>query len=75
VPVVEELMGAFRFFLGEATKILARGRGLRGNAAKRTRAAIGHALAFHTWQDLTAAQGLDDDQAAALMSALVAAAG
>src|SRR3954452_15469182 len=66
VPVVEEMMGAFRFFLEEATKILFRGRGLRGNAAKRTRAAIGHALAFGTWQDLTATQGLDDDQAAAL---------
>jgi AcrR family transcriptional regulator len=75
VPVVEEMMGAFRFFLEEATKILAGGRGLRGNAAKRTRAAVGHALAFRTWQDLTKTQGLDDDQAAALMSALVAAAG
>jgi AcrR family transcriptional regulator len=74
VPVVEELMGAFRFFLGEATKILMQGRGLRGNAAKRTRAAIGHALAFRTWQDLTEAQGLDDRHAVELMSALVAAA-
>jgi hypothetical protein len=51
-----------------------RGRGLRGNAAKRTRAAIGHALAFRTWQDLTAGQGLDDRQATELMSVLVAAA-
>ncbi|HVD37481.1 MAG TPA: helix-turn-helix domain-containing protein [Solirubrobacterales bacterium] len=75
VPVVDELMGALRAFLGEATKILMRGRGLRGNAAKRTRAAIGHALAFRTWQDLTGAQGLDDGQAADLMSRLVAAAG
>jgi AcrR family transcriptional regulator len=75
VPVVEELMGAFRFFLEEATGILARGRGLRGNAAKRTRAAIGHALAFRTWQDLIEAQRLDDDQAVRLMSRLVASAG
>jgi AcrR family transcriptional regulator len=75
VPVVEELMGALRFFLGEATKILMKGRCLRGNAAKRTRAAIGHALAFGTWQDLTGTQGLDNTQAADLMSRLVAAAG
>jgi AcrR family transcriptional regulator len=72
VPVVNELMGGFRAFLAEAEKVLMRGRGLRGNATKRTRAAIGHALAFRTWQDLTEAQGLEDDQAAALMSNLVA---
>ena len=60
--------------LDQATEILIKGRGLRGNAAKRTRAAIGHALAFRTWQDLTATQGLDDDQAAALMAGLVVAA-
>lgn len=67
VPVVNELMGGFRAFLEEAAKILMQGRGLRGNAAKRTRAAIGHALAFRTWQDLTRIQGLDDDQAIVLM--------
>jgi AcrR family transcriptional regulator len=74
VPVVAELFGPFHRFLATATEILARGRGLRGNAAKRTRAAIGHAIAFRTWQDLTEAQGLDDDQAADVMSRLVAAA-
>lgn len=71
VPVVDELMGGFRAFLEEAAKVLMRGRGLRGNAAKRTRAAIGHALAFRTWQDLTQAQGLDDAQAVDLMSHFV----
>ncbi len=70
VPVVDELMGAFRAFLAEAAKVLMRGRGLRGNAAKRTRAAIGHALAFRTWQDLTRARGLDDEQAVEMMSRL-----
>jgi AcrR family transcriptional regulator len=75
VPVIEELMGAFRTFLDEAVKVLMRGRGLRGNVAKRTRAAIGHALAFRTWQDLTRDQGLDDQQATALMSGLIATAG
>jgi AcrR family transcriptional regulator len=71
VPVVEELMGGFRGFLAESEKVLMRGRGLRGNAAKRTRAAIGHALAFRTWQDLTRAQRLDDKAAVELMSQMV----
>lgn len=74
VPVVDELMGGFRTFLDEAAKVLMKGRGLRGAAAKRTRAAIGHALAFRTWQDLTREQGLDDDQAGELMARLAATA-
>ncbi|HEU5253147.1 MAG TPA: helix-turn-helix domain-containing protein [Solirubrobacterales bacterium] len=74
VPVVAEKFAPYHQFLAFATELLLRGRGLRGNAAKRTRAAIGHALAFRTWQDLTAAQGLDDDQAVELMRRLVAAA-
>jgi AcrR family transcriptional regulator len=73
VPVVAEKFAAYHQFLAIAGEILTRGRGLRGNAAKRTRAAIGHALAFRTWQDLTEAQGLDNREAAELMSALVAA--
>lgn len=75
VPVVDELMGAFRAMLSEATDVLMRGRGLRGASRDRTRAAVGHALAFSTWRDLTGTQGLDDTQAAELASRLVAAAG
>jgi AcrR family transcriptional regulator len=74
-PVVDELMGAFWAMLSEATDVLMRGRGLRGASRERTRAAIGHALAFSTWQDLTRTQGLDDAGAAELASRLVAAAG
>lgn len=74
VPVVAEQFAPFHQFLAMAAEILARGRGLRGNAAKRTRAAIGHALAFRTWQDLTEVQGLEDDQAVELMERLAAAA-
>jgi AcrR family transcriptional regulator len=74
VPVVAEQFTAYHQFLAIAAEILMRGRGLRGNAAKRTRAAIGHALAFRTWQDLTAAQGLGDEQASQLMQNLAAAA-
>jgi AcrR family transcriptional regulator len=72
LPVVAEKFAAYHQFLAIAAEILARGRGLRGNAAKRTCAAIGHALAFRTWQDLTGAQGLEDEQAVALMAGFVA---
>jgi hypothetical protein len=60
--------------LSAATETLMLGRGLRGNARRRTRAAIGHALAFSTWQQLTRVEGLNDRQAAELTSRLVAAA-
>jgi hypothetical protein len=50
------------------------GRGLRGRKARRTRAAIGHALAFPTWRSLAREQELADGDAVALMSALVEAA-
>jgi AcrR family transcriptional regulator len=75
LAIVHELMGGYRAFLDQAVAILMRGRGLRGNAAKRTRAAIGHALTFRTWQDLSQAQGLDDRRAIELMARLVAVAG
>jgi len=74
VPVVAEKFAGYHQFMAIAADILAQGRGLRGNAAKRTRAAIGHALAFRTWQDLTEAQGLDDEGAVDVMSRLVSAA-
>lgn len=74
VAVVDQLMGAFRELLEVAAETLMRGRGVRGRQRGRTRAAIGHALAFSTWQQLAAGQGLDDKAAAELMSRLVAAA-
>jgi AcrR family transcriptional regulator len=73
VPVVDQLMGDFRGFIAAATDILMKGRGLRGKSRDRTRAAIGHALGFRTWQDLTRAQGLSDEESANLLSTLVAA--
>jgi AcrR family transcriptional regulator len=74
VPAVAEQKGAFWSLLDSAADTLLAGRGLRGKARQRTRAAIGHALAFVTWQDLTGKQGLSDAEAAALMSGLVASA-
>jgi AcrR family transcriptional regulator len=75
VPIVDELIGAFRAFLEATVEMLIKGRKSRGNARRRQRAAIGHALAFSTWQDLTRTQGLDSRRAVELMSRLIAAAG
>jgi AcrR family transcriptional regulator len=74
VPVVAELFAPFRQFQAAIVEILMRGRGLRGKARNRTRAAIGHAISFRTWQQLTEEQGLSDERAAELMRRLVAAA-
>jgi AcrR family transcriptional regulator len=71
VPIVQRLLGDFYGYLRAIQDILMAGRGLRGHAARRTRAAIGHALAFPTWRSLTREQGLADDDAVALMCALV----
>ena len=51
--------------------ILIAGRGLRGRAARRMRAAIGHAVAFPTWRSLAREQELADEDAVELMCALV----
>jgi AcrR family transcriptional regulator len=74
VPVISKSLAGYRAYLAEAADVLMRGRGLRGRLAARTRAAVGHALAFTTWQSLAREQGLDDRQAADLMWRLVAAA-
>jgi AcrR family transcriptional regulator len=74
VPVVGRLMGAYHQLMEMMTEILMRGRGLRGKARDRTRAAIGHAIAFRTWQQLTEEGELGDEAAADLMRRLVAAA-
>lgn len=74
VPMVAELFAPYHQFLAAIAETLMRGRGLRGRARDRTRAATGHAISFRTWQQLTGDQGLDDRQAAELMRRLVAAA-
>ena len=71
VPVVQRRLGDFYGYLRAIQDILMAGRGLRGRAARRTRAAIGHALAFPTWRSLIREQGLEDGDAVALMCSLV----
>jgi AcrR family transcriptional regulator len=74
LPMVKDRFGALRGYFAEAQEVLCRGRRLRGAAGRRTKAAIGHALAFATWKSLVREQGLTADDAAALMSGLVPAA-
>lgn len=71
VPIVHRLLGDFYGYLRALQDMLMAGRGLRGHTARRTRAAIGHALAFPTWRSLVRQQGLADGDAVALMCALV----
>jgi AcrR family transcriptional regulator len=71
VPIVHRLLEDFYGYLRTIQDILMADRGLRGRAARRTRAAIGHALAFPTWRSLTREQGLADGDAVALMCVFV----
>ena len=71
VPVVHRKLGEFYGYLRAIQSALMVGRGLRGRRARRTRAAIGHALGFPTWRSLTREHGLSDEDAVALMCALV----
>ena len=70
MPVVRERFAGFHGFLAAARELLTRGRPERGRRRDELRAAIGHALAFTTWQSLTREQGLSDDQAVELMCRL-----
>jgi AcrR family transcriptional regulator len=73
MPLIQERFSAYHGYLAAARATLLAGRGLRGAARRRTQAALGHAIAFSTWKSLAREQGLDDDEAAALVCALVAA--
>jgi AcrR family transcriptional regulator len=74
VPIVRERFAALRGYFAMAQETLMMGRQLRGAGKRRTRAAVGHAIAFSTWKSLVREQGLDHAAAAELMSALVGAA-
>jgi AcrR family transcriptional regulator len=71
LPIVRRLMRNFHDYLSTIQDTLMVGRHLRGRAGRRTRAAIGHALAFPTWRSLTQEQGLANDDAVELMCRLV----
>src|SRR5687768_9579936 len=71
VPIIHRRLQDFYGYLRAVRESLMAGRGLRGHAARRTRAAIGHALAFPTWRSLAREQELAEDEAVTLMCALV----
>lgn len=75
VPIVRRRLSHFRAYLDSAADTLMKGRGLRGRAAQRTRAALGHAVSFATWRSLVDEQGVAEDDAVALMCRLVEDAG
>ncbi len=75
VPIVARKLDGFHGYLGAVQDLLMAGRGLRGRRARRTRAAIGHALALPTWRSLARDNALGDEDAVALMGALVEGAG
>jgi AcrR family transcriptional regulator len=75
VPAMEKAVANFNAYFERAVARLVRGRGERGRRRKRATAAIGHALAFPTWQSLVRVNGLAPDEAVELMLATVAAAG
>jgi AcrR family transcriptional regulator len=62
------------YFAGVRATLIG-GRPERGRARARVAAAIGHAIGFATWRSLTREQGLTDEEAVALMAAMVEAAG
>ena len=74
VPSVKRTFGAYRAYIAAACDTLMAGRPVRGRARERVRAAIGHALAFRTWQSLVREQGIESSDAVDLMCRLVAAA-
>jgi AcrR family transcriptional regulator len=71
---VRRQLRGFHDYVRTIENTLMAGRGLRGGAGRRTRAAIGHALAFATWRSLTRDRGLSDGDAVRLMCSLVQAA-
>jgi AcrR family transcriptional regulator len=74
VPMVAERFAALRGYFASALDALMTGRNLRGGAKRRTRAVLGHAIAFSTWKSLVREQGLKDREVVELMCSLVDAA-
>ena len=70
-PIVRLQFSGFRAYLEQAREVLMAGRGLRGDARRRTQGAIGHAVAFSTWKSLVREQGLSNAEAVALMASAV----
>jgi AcrR family transcriptional regulator len=73
VPALAARLQEWEGFMQACCDVLARGWGARGRRRTLVLAAIGHAVDFHTWVSL-ARQGLDDREAAGLMTQLAVSA-
>jgi hypothetical protein len=71
VAALQPAMAASAKWFEAAADVLMRGRERRGARRRRTRAAVGHALAFATWRSLAREQGLAQAEAVELMCELV----
>ena len=71
MPLIAERFAAYHGYVAVTRDLMMRGRSARGRRRNEARAAVGHALAYTTWRSLTSDQGLTDDQAVALMCAMV----
>jgi AcrR family transcriptional regulator len=77
-PVVEAMakpVARRLAYFETAVEVVVAGRPERGHARRRVRAAVAHAMSFPTWQSLVRQNGLGDDEAVAVMAAMVEAAG
>ncbi|MCW2966789.1 MAG: TetR/AcrR family transcriptional regulator [Solirubrobacteraceae bacterium] len=72
VEAVREQFAGFLGYMQAAQTTLMAGRPARGRAAHRTRAAIGHALAFTTWRSLVGEQDCSAKECVDLMCRLAA---
>jgi hypothetical protein len=71
VPALRPSMEAFAQWCDVAADVIVRGRPESAARRRRTRAAVGHALAFETWRSLVRKHGLSVRAASELMEALV----
>jgi len=77
-PLVEamaEPAARFQDYLRSVGDTLIAGGRERGAARRRVRAAAGHAVSFPTWRSLVRHQGLENEEAASMMAALIERAG
>jgi AcrR family transcriptional regulator len=74
LPALARQLDGFSGFLHALRAILVDGRTPAAGAKRQFDAALGHALAFQTWQSLTQENGLADAEAVDLMARLVDAA-
>src|SRR6185503_4606917 len=75
VPAMAEAVSRRLAYLDMVIDALLTGRRERGNARRRVKAALTHALSFPTWQSLVRENGLKDAEAVTLMATMVEAAG